>query len=198
VFGLETLEFWGKTAELDAFASAFECSFAINLLYSILLNFGSFSGRRIDGWAETERVRISAALAETPTFDTARFEIKVNFLKARWSWLIAYSNAAIIMWGVIASTMSVLLLIIGVAFYGKTPMTAPNAMLGAAALFGAIPIGLISCGFLHLCAKTNMWMISREWKKALKYIKKRPAETIAEARQALQQKPRGRPSPRRQ
>jgi hypothetical protein len=190
IFGLDSLEFWGRTAELDGFASAFECSFAINLLYSLLLNFGSFSGQRIDSWADDERLRIKAALTETPTFDAARFETKVNSLKALWGGLIKYSNIVVIVWGVLAAISSILLLIIGVGFYGEVLVSAPIAMRVAAVLFGAIPPGLLVCAIWHLCARFNMRGLSREWNNAIEYIKKAPAETIAEAREDLRKKPR--------
>jgi hypothetical protein len=190
LLGLDISDFWGRTAELGAFSPACESSFAFNLLYSLLLKFGSFSGQRMDTWADTERLRIKAALAETPQFNAAAFEINVNALKLRWRRAIKYSNVAVILWAAVAVATSVALLVAGVTFYGKTTINAPVAMWAAVVLFGAIPIGLFSCGILHSLAKINMRWISHEWLTSLDYIKESPTETIAEARQALLKKPR--------
>lgn len=191
LFGLGELEFWGRTAELSGFSSAFECSFAVNLLYSLLINFGSFSRQRIDSWAEGERMRISGALAETPNFNPNRFERGVDVIKNRWGGSIKVSNTIVIIWAVFAACISAIMMLIGVAFYGKELVTAPAAMLIGVGLFGAIPFGLIACFVLHGLARIHMRMLAREWRKALEYVAESPSKTIAQARQALHDKPKG-------
>ena len=123
-------------------------------------------------------------------FDPSKFVRGVNGLKRRWRFYIWWSNILNIAWAILAAVLSVALIVIGVAFYGKAPVTAPQAIIATFVLFGAIPIGLFSCGVLHVLARTNMWWISREWKTSLEYMVAQPPRTIAAARQALQDNPR--------
>jgi hypothetical protein len=188
---INALPFWDETAALHHFSPFLEASFGANLLYTLLLNFGSFSGKRIDDWHDQQAVMLQAALAETPTFNGDTFKRKAVRLKQRWGAAIRFVNMLAIIWASLAALSCIASLFI-VAFYPAFLVRAHSASIAAALLLGAIPAGLLCCVVLHAGARINMYSLTKEWKTALNYITKISAEKLTESRSALRTKRKNR------
>jgi len=179
----------GSTAELLNFGHAIEASLAVNLGYSLLLNFGKFSGKTIDTWMDQEKVRLTVALAENQTFNKTLLDERANLVRTLWTSVISFSNWLAIAWAILAACAAVALLVV-MGFRPALPLPGDCAMEGALFLFGPVPIGLFFCLIFHGSARVHMHLMTREWNSALRYFTKEPRQKIAEARQALKTHPK--------
>lgn len=187
LFGLENLDIWEKTAPLSAFTSTLGSAFAANLFYSIVARLGRFSGRRIDIWISGQRVRVFSALAENPKFDGPAFTERGSRVRKRWRRLIWIARFLTLTWAIAASLIAIVALWL-VPFYPTVQISGGNAAAIIAALYGAVPVGIVGWLLFHGGALCEMWYMGREWSGAIKLLKTETDTALNSANEVLRRR----------
>jgi hypothetical protein len=160
----------------------FALSFAINLTYPILVNFGRFTGKTIKRWADSEKVRILTAMAESKDFNSADFTRDLAALKDSHISAIWITNVAIIFWAALAP-IYLFFLILYAAFHPEVRVVASFPRFAMLAM--AVPVGLSIVGSIHLIARLRMWVNTLSYDGIIKYARKQTEKTVVKAEQDL-------------
>lgn len=169
---------------MGPFGHAIEASIALNFGYSILVNFGRFSGMTIMRWGHAERLRVMAALAETKGFNKEVLDQGSARVYGVWIPAIRISNRVAIAAAVLSIMLAVLFLITS-GFSPELALPGPKVFLMLAGIFGPVPLGLLVCLLLHGCARIHMRVISKQWDAAIKLVTNAPKQALEAGREAL-------------
>jgi hypothetical protein len=178
---------WSAFSDLRDFGHFLDAALDVNLGYSILLRLGNFSGKRIGAWVDREKLRVIPAMAETDSFDEAKFTSMLESVEKIFKRVIRIFNVFSISWAILAAIAIMIVLAI-------TPYCSGCAIPGGLALrwevfvAGATPVGLSVFIILHTCALYMMRKHSKECDVLIKYSRKTQQNKIKEIHAALQAK----------
>jgi hypothetical protein len=172
--------------DLLQFGHFLGAALAVNLGYSVLLRLGDFSGKRIGGWVDQEKVRIIPPMAETDGFNESKFTSDVDGLERKYKRRIRLGNVCTIAWALIS--VLVVLVLLDVAPYCSCQIPPFGDIVMVLFLTGATPVGVILFLLFQNQARNEMSGYTKEFDGLIKYGKTNADEKIKKLQQELQER----------
>lgn len=184
----ELASYLGKSSPLSEFGHALAIAFEINIGYSILLRLGKFATSRIQGWVDSEKLRIIPPLAEDQGFNPGNVHKQLDAFEVSGAKWIVGCNRIAIAWALAAACASVVLLTAVLPFYSEFEISAWQALLASLALMGATPVGIIAWVIIQICVRSKMKKYAEAHNILIENRQNMNAVRIRETRQKLEKK----------
>lgn len=179
---------WNQESDLEDLFSAVEASIGVNLAYSVLFKLGRFTGSLIHVWAVRENIRANAEMAENPHFEPAKFDQSLGRINRGFRRASYAVTSITVVWALAAIIVAMVLLVVG-PFHANYKIKGSEAIIGAAILFGAVPVGMTISGILHIWGWICMYINSRRHDIMFRLARSARA-TIKTARSRIRRKRR--------